>query len=154
MGAAAEFKSVDECVTGERVANRRNEVGKITGVSNGMCKVQLDGSGREITSMHWMLRPQSDGAQAVADKLVNGTYKCYSLAGSTMNYMFMDVRITGPSSYEDKNGAKGTYKTQGSRIVFENGPLMKANAAVLTGPKIGLNMNGGSFFNTTCSISK
>ena len=76
IGSAAEFKSIDECVASKRVANRRNEVGTITGVSNGMCKVRLDGTGKEITSMHWMLRPESDGAQAAADKY--GAARAYS----------------------------------------------------------------------------
>jgi hypothetical protein len=51
---------------------------------------------------------------------------------------------------------KGTYKLDDStgKIVFESGPLTKANAKLLAGPKIGLNMNGGSFFNTTCSLKK
>ena len=40
------------------------------------------------------------------------------------------------------------------KIVFESGPLAKANAKLLPGPKIGLNMTGGSFFNTTCSLKK
>ena len=151
--SANEFKTLAECVPGKKVANRSNQTGKIVGVSNGMCKVLIDGTNTERVHMHWMLRPAGE-AGAVSDKLVNGTYKCYSLTGSTMNYMFMDVKITGSGSYEDKNGKGGTYKMAGTKIIFESGPLSKANAALLAGPKIGLNMNGGSFFNTTCSLSR
>jgi hypothetical protein len=153
VAAGAEFKSIDQCVVGAKVANRSNQTGKITGVSNGMCKVLIDGGSTEKVHMHWMLRPAGE-ASAPTDKLVNGTYKCYSLAGSTLNYMFMDVKITGPGIYQDKSGNAGKYRMNGTKIVFESGPLTKANAALLTGPKIGLNMNGGSFLNTTCSLSK
>lgn len=34
------------------------------------------------------------------------------------------------------------------------GPLASANGKVLPGSRIGLNMNGGNFFNTTCSRSR
>ncbi|MGZ8230877.1 MAG: hypothetical protein ACXWUS_14665, partial [Burkholderiales bacterium] len=62
----------------------------------------------------------------------------------------------GPTSYRDKQGKQGRYKLDAASgtIVFETGPLTKANAKLLAGPKIGLNMSGGSFFNTTCSLKK
>ena len=68
--------------------------------------------------------------------------------------MFMDVRITGPDTYQDKQGAAGKYRQEGAKIIFEGGPFAKANAAVLSGSRIGMNMNGGSFYNTTCSLAK
>jgi hypothetical protein len=151
---AAEFKKIEECAVGTKVADRQNKTGKVVGVSNGMCRVLLDESGQEKSYLHWMLRP-AGASQAPADKLVNGAYKCYSSAGSTINYAFMDIHIDGPTAYRDKNGAGGRYRLESSgRIVFESGPLTTANAKLLAGPKIGLNMNGGSFFNMTCGLKK
>ena len=151
---AYEFKSVNDCVVGAKVKNRKDQTGKIVSVSNGMCKVALDGTAEQTSYLFWMLRPADGAANEPADKLVSGTYKCYSLTGGTLNYMFMDVKITGPDTYQDKQGAGGKYRLQGSKIIFDGGPFAKANAALLNGPKIGMNMNGGSFFNTTCSLAK
>jgi hypothetical protein len=38
--------------------------------------------------------------------------------------------------------------------VFSSGPLREASAKLLVGPRMGLNMNGGSFYNTTCGLKK
>jgi hypothetical protein len=151
---AFEFKSINECVVGAKVKNRKDQTGKIVSVSNGMCKVALDGTSEQASYLFWMLKPADGGSTGSADKLVNGTYKCYSLTGGTLNYMFMDVQITGSGTYQDKQGSGGKYRLEGSKIIFEGGPFAKANAALLSGPKIGMNMNGGNFFNTTCSLAK
>ncbi len=86
------------------------------------------------------------------DKLVNGTYTCYS--GS--NYLFMDIRIDGAEAYQDGKGSKGKYqldsKTQ--EIRFLSGPYKEAKGKLLPGPRIGMNMTGGSFYSVTCSPKK
>ena len=145
---AAEFKKIDECKPGAKVADRQNKTGTIAGVSNGMCDVRLDDGGKR-SYLHWMLRPA--GASAVtADKLVNGVYKCYHSGG----YSFIDIHIDGPSSYRDKNGKSGRYALDAGtgRIVFESGPLKEASAKLFNGPKIGLNMTGQNVYNTTCGL--
>ena len=154
LGVAAEFKQEKDCVIGAKVADRQNRAGTVVSVSGGMCRVKLD-DGKEISTLFWMLRP-AGSSTAPDNKLVTGVYPCYSLAGSTLNYMFMDIQIDGPTAYRDKKGTRGTYKLdEGTgNIVFESGPLTKAKAKLLQGPKIGLNMDGGSFFNTTCSLKK
>ena len=151
---AAEFKKEQDCVVGAKVTNRQNKTGTVTSVSGGMCRIKFD-DGTQTSHMFWMLRPAGASADA-GDKLVNGVYPCYSLSGTTLNYMFMDIQIDGPTAYRDKKGNKGSYKLDPAtgKIVFESGPLAKANAQLLPGPKIGLNMTGGSFFNTTCSLKK
>lgn len=154
LAAAAEFKKEQDCVVGAKVTNRQNKTGTVVSVSGGMCRIKLD-DGTQTSTLFWMLRPAGATAEAT-DKLVNGVYPCYSLSGNTLNYMFMDIQIDGPTAYRDKKGNKGSYKLDPAtgKIVFESGPLAKANAKLLPGPKIGLNMTGGSFFNTTCSLKK
>ncbi len=154
LAMSAEFKKEQDCVVGAKVTNRQNKTGIVTSVSGGMCRLKLV-DGTQTSHLFWMLRPAGASAEA-ADKLVPGVYPCYSLSGTALNYMFMDIQIDGPTTYRDKKGSKGSYKLEQAtgKIVFESGPLTKANAKLLSGPKIGLNMDGGSFFNTTCSLKK
>ena len=152
--AAAEFTKEQDCVVGAKVTDRENRTGTVTSVSGGMCQVALE-NGTRRGYLFWMLRAAGPGAVA-GDKLVNGVYPCYSSTGGTLNYMFMDIQIDGPDSYRDKKGNKGKYRLDpaSGSIVFESGPLTKARARLLAGPGIGLNMDGGNFFNTTCSLKK
>ena len=130
--------------------DKANKVGTITSVSESMCAVTLE-DGTKTTYLFWMLRPA--GTSAVTDdKLVKGVYECYSGG----NYLFMDIHIDGPDAYHDNEGNKGRYHWDPAtgKIVFKSGPFEKATAQLLTGPSIGLNMNGGTFFNTTCDLTK
>jgi len=149
--AAAEFKKIDECVTGTRVMDRKDRTGVVTGVSNGMCKVKFEGEAKESSSLHWMLRPAGSSV-VTADKLANGVYKCYHSGG----YAFIDIHIDGPNAYRDKNGKAGRYSldAKSGRIVFESGTLKGASAKLFNGPKIGLNMTGQNVYNTTCGMQK
>lgn len=152
--AAAEFKSASECAVGTRVTDRQNKSGVVVAVDGTLCKVKLDESGKTESKIFWMLRGAGASAQS-NDRLVPGTYPCYSLAGGTLNYAFIDIHILSASAYSDKAGVKGNYRIESSgKIVFESGPLAPANAKLLAGPRIGLNMNGGNFFNTSCSLKK
>lgn len=148
---AAEFKKIDECVVGQKVADRKDRTGVITGVSNGMCKVKFEGEAKESSLLHWMLRP-AGASKVTADKLVNGVYKCYHSGG----YAFIDIHIDGPNTYRDKNGKAGRYSLDAStgKIVFESGTLKPASAKLFNGPKIGLNMTGQNVYNTTCGMKK
>ena len=151
---ASEFKKAADCVVGQRVMDRNNQAGVIVATEGTNCRVRLDGSGKQSYYLFWMLRPAGAGAGASAGGatgVATGLYKCYMLAGTQLNYAFIDIRITGADRYSDKNGQSGSYRVQdGGRIVF-TGPLAAANAKLLTGGRIGLNMNGGSFYNTTCN---
>ncbi len=68
----------------------------------------------------------------------------------------MDIQIDGPDTYRDKNGNKGKYQLDAKtgKIVFTSGPLQQASGKLLAGPKIGLNMTGGSFYNTVCGLKQ
>ena len=151
---AAEFRKGEDCVVGAKVADRQDKTGTVTGVKTTMCEVQLD-DGTKRSYLFWMLRP-AGSSKVTTDKLVNGVYPCYSSAGSSINYAFMDIHIEGPDTYRDKKGNKGKYRldTATGKIVFESGPLKPANAKLLSGPKIGLNMDGGNHFNMSCGLKK
>lgn len=169
---AVEFKKAEDCVAGLRVIDRDGRRGTVSGANGSTCKVKRDDTGKDDYYIFWMLRTadgkgggtaQAKGARSDAPApagrsggpLPIGLYPCHSLVGTTLNYAFIDIRIDGPDRYRDKQGAAGRYAlNDDGRIVFESGPLAKANAKLLPGPRIGLNMDGGSFYNTSCSLKK
>jgi hypothetical protein len=145
---AAEFKSDKECVIGSKVANRENRTGTVIAVDGGTCRVRLDGDGKTIPYLFWMLHA-AGGSKETNDKLVVGRYDCYVGSQGTG-----DMRITSASTYES-GGKKGKYHVEASnKIVFESGPFSSFNAKLLAGPRIGMNMNGGTFYNMTCDPGK
>ncbi|PPE74246.1 hypothetical protein C3942_09460 [Solimonas fluminis] len=145
---AAEFKTNADCIPGIQVADRSDRVGTVVALDNGMCKVGFaDGSQRSY--LVWMLRPAGASPQT-EDRLVPGTYPCYSSG----NYLFMDIVIQDGGRYRSGKGA-GEYRLEkDGAIDFSSGPLEPASARLLPGPRIGLNMNGGRFHNTSCSLKK
>jgi hypothetical protein len=146
--AAAEFKKNSDCVPGIQVSDRNDRTGTVLALDNGMCKVGFP-DGSERSYLVWMLRPAGAGAQA-QDRLVPGTYPCYSSG----NYLFMDVVIQDGSRYRSGKGS-GEYRLEkDGTLDFISGPLQEASAKLLPGPRIGLNMDGGSFYNTSCSLKK
>lgn len=149
--AAENFKSVKECVPGKRVINNGGDKGKILRISQGtLCVVLLD-TGKEQSSIFWMLRDEGASAET-NDKLVPGAYECF--AGSPPQYTFVDLRITSANSYEWA-GQRGRFHVEPSRkIVYETGPLAKYTSKLLAGPSVGLNSDGGSFFGTHCDLKK
>jgi hypothetical protein len=141
---AAEFKSVKECVPGTAVQDRENLTGKVVSAEGGMCKVKLDRDAKVTTYLFWMLRAAGASVET-DDQLSVGPYVCYvgsQAAGS--------MKITAPGTYE-RDGKTGKYRVEPSRkIVFESGPFTEYHAKLLPGPKIGMNLNGGNFYNLTC----
>lgn len=168
---AQEFKSAADCVVGKRVVTREKQAGVIVSADGSSCRVKLDATGKIDYNIFWMLRPEGTATNARspaaaqaktpgkadagnAANLPTGIYKCYMLAGTTLNYAFVDIHITGANRYRDKSGKAGTFTIDdASRITF-TGPLASANAKLLPGPRIGLNMNGGNLYNTSCSITR
>lgn len=145
---AAEFKSDKECIVGLKVADRENLTGKVVSVDGAKCRVRLDGSGQTTAYLFWMLHAAAGSAET-NDKLVIGKYNCYVGSQGTGG-----MRITGPATYES-DGKAGAYRVEPSqKIVFESGPFSTFNAKLLPGPRIGLNLNGGTFYNMTCDPAK
>jgi len=146
--SGAEFKKMDECTTGRRVADRQNLAGTVMGVERGLCRVKLDRDGKVTAYLHWMLHPEGASAET-DDKLVPGRYSCY-VGSNAAGY----VIITGPGTYENV-GKKGGFRVEPSRkIVFTSGPLAAYNAKLLAGPKIGMNTNGSNFYGFVCDLKK
>ena len=148
---AENYKSVKECVPGKRVVNNMGDKGKILRISQGtLCVVLLD-SGREQSSIFWMLRDEGASAET-NDKLVPGKYACY--AGNPNQYTFMDLKILSANSYLWA-GQRGQFHVEPSRkIVYETGPLARYTSKLLAGPSVGLNTDGGTFFGTHCDLQK
>ena len=150
LAGAQEFKTSEECKPGMAVMSRQNVQGTVVAIDGPYCKV-LWPDGKQTTAFAWSLRPAGAGTNTT-DRLVNGTYPCYS--GS--NFLFMEIRIDGPDAYQDGKGSKGKYqldpKTQ--EIRFLSGPYKEAKGKLLPGPRIGMNMTGGGFYSVTCSPKK
>lgn len=160
---AQEFKSATDCVVGKRVVTRERQAGVIVKADGSSCHVKLDATGKTDYNIFWMLK--AEGTSGKSDKsglaaassasgagdLPAGKYPCYMLAGTVLNYAFIDIHIDSSSRYRDGKGKSGTYKIGADNKITFTGPLASANGKLLSGPRIGLNMNGGSFYNTTCS---
>ena len=147
---AQEFKSAADCVVGKRVVTREKQAGVIVKAEGSSCHVKLDSTGKTDYNIFWMLRAEGS-SNKVTSSLPTGKYPCYMLAGNTLNYAFIDIHIESSSSYSDGKGKSGTYKIGADDKITFTGPLASANGKLLSGQRIGLNMNGGSFYNTTCS---
>jgi hypothetical protein len=147
--AAAEFKSDKECVVGSKVEDRENLTGTIVTVERGTCRVKLDQGGKVVPYQFWMLHA-AGGSRETDDKLVVGKYDCW-VGGSGAG----TLTINSMTSYESE-GKSGKFHVEATtrKIVFETGPFSRYHAKLLNGPKIGLNLNGGSFYNMTCDPQK
>ena len=151
---AAEFTKEEDCVAGRKVVDRDNKTGTVVSVSRRGCQVLLDETGRESSYLFWTLRGV-DTSDTTKNKLVNGIYNCYPGSGATSNSTSMDIRIDGPDIYQDGKGNRGRYRLESSgQIVFESGPFREAKAELLPGPRIGLDMTGGTSYDTTCSLKR
>jgi hypothetical protein len=172
---AAEFTKASDCVVGQRVVNRDKQAGVIVKADGSSCHVKLDATGKTDYNIFWMLRPEKNSSKAAdspsqrdpsagqsqsgntnpaSTGLQPGKYTCYMLTSGALNYAFIDIHIDSPSRYRDKSGKSGGYSIDGNQKITFTGPLAAANAKLLPGPRIGLNMNGGKFFNTSCSMKK
>lgn len=150
-GVGAEpFKSPSQCVPGTHVTDMLGKSGRVKGVrETTMCDVVMDGTGKIAPYIFWMLHP-AGGSVETNDRLVPGKYECF--AGG--RYTFMDMYVTGPSTYSSA-GTSGSFTVLASRqIVFRGGSLARYHAHLLQGPAIGLNTTGGSFYATTCELKK
>ena len=81
-----------------------------------------------------------------------GIYACYYLAGTMLNYSLVDVHILSDSQYRDRQGKKGSYTTEGEKIIFKDGPFAKQKSYFRNG-NVYLTSEGGSFY-MNCSPKK
>jgi hypothetical protein len=151
--AATDYK---KCTVGDRVQDRKDEVGTVVSVqSNGIyCHVDLDSGKKNEYYIYWMLHLAGTpevAPQSVAD-ITPGRYECYASSG----YLFMDVVIRDGANYTDKNGKAGTYAYDAStqRIDFRSGPQAGTFAKYMQAGKIGLASREGNAFNVVCNLKK
>jgi hypothetical protein len=153
--AGGNFKSPSQCTPGRRVTNNMGQTGSVVRVSQGsLCIVHLDHGGDSDgnqASLFWMLR-QAGTSPETTDKLVRGTYECFT--GNPVHYADMDVLITGPGSYRSANQNGAFHMGPANQIIYDSGALRGYKSKLLAGPSIGLNSNGDSFFGTHCDLKK
>ena len=143
---AGKLDSPKDCVVGMQVTTGDGHKGKITRVDRdwSYCYVLQDDTGKEVGYLYSLL--ETGGQAPSDDKLVIGDYSCWvgeeaAAAG---------IRITGDSTYES-GGRKGNFRLEPSgKIRFKSGPFSTFNGKLLSGRRIGMNLNGGSFYNMTC----
>ena len=141
---ASKLNSPKDCVVGMRVETSDGHKGKITRVDRdwSYCYVLQDDTGKEVGYLYSLL--ETGGLSD--DKLVIGKYNCWVGEEAAAAGM----RVTGGSTYES-DGKKGAFRLEPSgKIVFESGPFSTFNAKLLSGRRIGMNLNGGTFYNMTC----
>ena len=144
---AGQFSSVNDCVVGKRVALNNGQHGKITRIDRpwSYCYVLMDDTGKEVSFLYSLLSDEGGSAKKDDGKLIVGKYNCW--VGSEGAG---EMRVTGASTYE-ADGKKGTYPVEASgKIVFESGPFSSYHAKILDSHRIGMNLNGGTFYNLTC----
>lgn len=145
---ASRFNTFSDCVVGKRVLTSDNHKGKITRLDRpwSYCYVLQDDTGKEVSYLYSLLEAEAKSTEQESnDKLVTGNYNC-TIGGQGAG----EMRVTGRSTYETA-GKKGTYRLEPSgKIVFESGPFSTYNAKLLSGRRIGMNLNGSTFYNMTC----
>jgi len=151
------LRSFQECAPGRRVVTSDGHNGTITRVDRAWsyCYVRQDDTGKEVSYLYSLLQPGGAGAGAAAgaaggNQLPSGVYECFADG----HYTFMDMRITGPSTYASA-GRPGRYHVESSgKIVFETGSLKPYFSKIVSGGRIGLNTNGDRFYATTCELNR
>lgn len=149
--AAGVFNTpVTQCRVGQRVATPSGSNGVVTETyGDSGCRVRDGHSGLVTSWAASMLMtsaaeaasgPGASGS-ASGGNPPTGRYQCYYLAGTVLNYALMDVNITSASTYTDRNGAAGSYKSSGDTLTFTSGPLSGEPARFRSG-KIVLGKTG------------
>jgi hypothetical protein len=151
-GRGEQLQKFTDCKIGMRVSTIDGRKGTITrlDVPWSYCWVKFDDNGKETELLYSLLNSE-EGAAGKQDpfKLAVGPYEC--VTGTAQS---MILHITGANTYSIPEG-KGTFKvgTDG-KIVFESGPMKEFHSMLLSGGRIGLNQNGGKFYNTACSLNR
>lgn len=145
-----QLQSVKECVVGKKVTNSTGRKGTITKVDLAWsyCTVRYDDNGQE-ESMLYSLWRAADGVGLM--NVAVGTYECVTGGGQTG----MILRITAANTYSVE-GRTGRFRMDPSgQIIFETGPMAgQFHAKLLPEGRIGLNLDGGSFYNTSCELNR
>jgi hypothetical protein len=151
--AGGQLQSAQECTTGRRVFTNDGRKGVITRLDRtwSYCYVRFDGTGKEEGFLYSLLNAEAAPGAAAGGSLTvrPGLYECVSQGGSSM----MNLRIAG-SNYSSPDGS-GKFRIEpNGRIVFETGPMRAFHSMLLSGGRIGLNNDGGTFYAVACEFRK
>jgi hypothetical protein len=155
---AQRMQSFQECVPGRRVVTSDGHNGTITRLDRAWsyCYVRQDDTGAEVSYLYSLLQTAGGGAGGAAaaggasgNHLASGVYECFADG----HYTFMDMRITGPSTYSAAGGPGRYHVDSSGKIVFETGSLKPYFSKIVSGGRIGLNTNGDPFYATTCELN-
>ncbi|HZQ60003.1 MAG TPA: hypothetical protein VFC24_01565 [Casimicrobiaceae bacterium] len=151
---AQQFQSVRDCAVGKRVSTNDGRKGTIIKVDTAWsyCSVRFDDNGQEMSILYSLLNAEGGAAAPSGGGLAVrvGTYECISGGRTSV----MDLRITGANGYSIPDGSGRFHLDSNGRIVFESGPLKTFYSKLLSGGRIGLNTDGGSFYTVACEFRK
>ena len=147
---AQQLQSFKDCVVGKRVSTNDGRKGTITRLDTAWsyCYVRFDDNGKEVSYLYSLLNAEGGTAKDEL-KLVQGVYECV-----TGNSTTMEMRITGSNTYSAPGGTGKFHIEPRGKIIFETGPLSQFHSMLLSGGRIGLNANGGSFYPTSCELNR
>jgi hypothetical protein len=149
-GRGQQLQSFKDCVVGKRVSTNDGRKGVITRLNPAWsyCFVRFDDNGKETSFLYSLLN--SEDNTATSGNLTVGTYECVTGGRSTT----MLLRITGPNTYSVSGSSGKVHMEPSGKIVFETGPMKEFSSKLLSGGRIGLNLNGGAFYGTSCELNR
>ena len=155
LAAATPAEALPSCSLGQRVMTPGGTPATVVGVRGSGCTVRKDGVTYTEVYAASMLAAlaaadvPADLPPAEGVELGPAAYKCYYLAGTALNYSFIDIIIIDAGSYADRTGNHGQYHRAGRDIVFDSGPFA-GNPAYAERGNVYLTAPGGGFY-MSCS---
>ena len=146
-----QLQTFRDCAVGKRVSTNDGRRGTITRLDTAWsyCYVRFD-DGKEASFLYSLLNAEGGSAKPGGPALSPGVYECIASGRASV----MDMRISGSNSYSVPDGAGKFHIEPGGKIVFESGPLKTFHSKLLSGGRIGLNTDGGSFYSTACEPNR
>jgi hypothetical protein len=148
-----QLQSFRECTVGRRVSTNDGKKGVITRLDPAWsyCYVRFDGAAQEQGFLYSLLNAEGASAPSAGGPALRpGTYECVSQGGSSL----MNLQIAAANSYSSPDGS-GKFRIESTgRIVFETGPMQAFHSMLLSGARIGLNNDGGTFYSIACEFRK
>jgi len=142
----SQFQSFQECAVGKRVSTNTGRNGMITRLDKVWSYpiVRFDEDGKEVSMLYSLLN------SAEGSPLATGDYECIGNGRNQAGRM----RIDGPNTYSF-GGASGRHHIEPTgKIVFKTGPYITYDEKRVQEGRNGLNLNGGSFYATTCELNR
>jgi len=99
--------------------------------------------------LYSLLKAEGGTANTSELKVAEGVYECVTGGATTLI-----MRITGPNTYSAESSAGKFHIEPQGKIVFETGPLNTFSSKLLSGGRIGLNLDGGTFYNVSCELNR